>query len=229
MSAPTRATAIGARVAWLAVGVLAALGAPACRGASAERSAPRTSSAEPTATATAPAPVGAGAATADMPALPPGWARLDRVAAAGTAEAGQGASVTVQAWGDRAAGCYAMLVSSAGTTRASIAAVVAGLREVVASELGAADLPDPTAGAGAYDATVALTGGAMTGQLRVRAARASDGTPRLVALACVGNEREPAACQQACGPILATAPAPGTPSTPGPTPTPAPTPAPVPR
>lgn len=143
-------------------------------------------------------PESAGAASGIT--APAGWKSLAAVAAAArTGATATGVTVDgAEAWGEPAMGCYAMwlaLHGAGGGPDALAEQVLAGL---AAEKLAVRDVVKPS-GDGVLSLTVERA--PYRGKLR---ARLEDG--RISVLACVGNQREPIACEAACTKLLGAAP-----------------------
>lgn len=132
-------------------------------------------------------------------AHPGTWRALPAVATA-TAGAVAGAGITVDladAWGDPAMGCYAVWLALRGATDDPAALadqVIAGLTGLAPSAIARPSPPDGTLG-------FAFARPPFRGQARVRLA-----TGRISAVACFGNDREPADCAADCTGVLEHAP-----------------------
>lgn len=129
---------------------------------------------------------------------PAGWQALPEIATAVSAAA-RAEGITIdgaEAWGEPSMGCYAAWVALHGDG-ATAAQVMEGLE---AAKLTVKDVVKPELG---DDGLVSLVfeRAPYRGHLRVRVA-----TPRLTVLACFENEREPAACELACTPLLGALP-----------------------
>ena len=158
----------------------------------------RTAGADPTPVAEsvhAPSP----ASAAPRVVHPATWRVLPAVATA-SAGAVAGAGITVDiadAWGDPAMGCYAVWLALRGATDAPAALadqVIAGLTGLAPSAIARPSAPEGTLG-------FAFARPPFRGQARVRLA-----TGRISAVACFGNDREPAACTADCTGVLEHAP-----------------------
>jgi hypothetical protein len=133
--------------------------------------------------------------------VPVGWIELPRVA-----EAARGAAVgaakdvvtAVGAWGDPAAGCYAVLSEHRGARGESLDASVKRLYEKLAG-LGVA-MPDPKTKVGDVvdlELPIAAKELDLAGSVRVRLYRAAN-IPQATLLACFHNQREPDHCRTLC-------------------------------
>ena len=135
---------------------------------------------------------------------PPGWQALPSLASAAT-DAAKHSGITVdaaEAWGDTARGCYAGWIAFRGS---------GGAIDVMADQLVRSLSAEPALGGIAIRDVQKPQAGAKTGALvlafdvaryrgRLRANLASDG--KIAALACFWNQREPAACEQACSALV---------------------------
>lgn len=164
-----------------------------------------TAGAEPTATGApatehATSPEG-GASAALRPGMPSTWKVLPTIAAAAqTAAKAEGVTVDgAQAWGDAAIGCYAVRVALHGGSDGADALAEQVLASLRAAQLTMRDVIKPTGPQGALTLGFATT----TYQGRLRAEL---GNGRVAALACFGNQREPATCDATCARVLGTAP-----------------------
>jgi hypothetical protein len=135
---------------------------------------------------------------------PASWVRLPAVeTAAGAAAAGiAGAVTTIEAWGDPAAGCYAIGIDSRGTRAEGVAAsanrLVAELAPLgVAADAFTKPVLEPV------DESVAISLGELAGAMRVRIYRDAAGVPQAMALACASNPREPERCKVQCDGLFA--------------------------
>ena len=180
----------GARVSRaLAIAAAAGLALAACADAAASEAA---------------APAGPGVLERMRVAPSAGWVRLRAVeAAAGEAAAGiAGAVTTIEAWGDPAAGCYAIGIDSRGTRAEGIGASVDRLVGELAP-LGVAPGAIPRPAMGTVDEQVPITLGELAGAVRVRLYRDAAGVPQAMALACASNPREPERCKIQCDGLFA--------------------------
>lgn len=133
--------------------------------------------------------------------VPAGWQELPGIASAARMAAGA-AGVTVDgvaAWGEPARGCYAIWIALHGAAGTPAQLRQQVLDSLAAEQLAVRDVRDGERLALAIARPARDGGVAYRGRLE---ARFGDG--RVAALACVGNEREPAACDAACKPVLAT-------------------------
>jgi hypothetical protein len=127
---------------------------------------------------------------------PPGWTQVPAIAAAVAMAAGAdpaASSLAVDAWGDPAAGCYAVwleLRGAAGDAPALADQVIGGLTGLTLT-----DVARPTATAGVLAFTFARP--PYHGRLHAQLAQG-----QIAATACFGNEREPAACDTTCARVL---------------------------
>lgn len=130
---------------------------------------------------------------------PAEWVRLPAVEAVATAAAATvtGATTTVEAWGDPAAGCYAVAVDSRGAASESIAASADRLAKGLAP-LGfdPAAMPKPVNDV--VDAELPFATTELTGMIRIRLYRTPDKFPQGIALACGASSREPRRCATQC-------------------------------
>jgi hypothetical protein len=132
---------------------------------------------------------------------PEGWRVLPTLAQAAR-DAAKRATLTVdgaEAWGEPSRGCYAAWIALRGTGAAPdvmAQQLVAGL-SADPSLLGIVirDVVKPAAGAQSGLLTLSFQRALYSGTLR--ASLGSNGT--IAALACFWNQREPVACEQACG------------------------------
>lgn len=135
---------------------------------------------------------------------PAGWQAMPSLAsAAASAAKRDGITVDrVEAWGEPARGCYAAWLSvrgSGGAPDAIARQIVEGLSaEPALAGIVVRDVTEPAAGAPSGVLALAFERGSYRGKLHVSVAK--DGP--LAALACFWNEREPAACEQACTGLL---------------------------
>ena len=139
---------------------------------------------------------------------PAGWQALPTLAKAAS-DAAKDAKIAidrVEAWGETSRGCYAASFALRGS---------GGAPDVMAEQLVTSlsadpavfgilirDVQKPPAGAKTGVLTLAFERGLYRGTLR--ASLASDGN--IAALACFWNQREPAACEQACTTLLGSLP-----------------------
>jgi len=168
---------------------LTALALVACRAAAAEPSA-----SEDRAGGFVPPPAAAPLA-APHAAPPDGWTQLPAIARAVATAATEPAasSVEADAWGDPAAGCYAVwleLHGAAGDAPALAERVLAGLTGLTIGELAKPAGPDG-------ELAFAFARPPYRGRLRARL-----GHGQIAAAACFGNQREPAACDAICARVL---------------------------
>jgi hypothetical protein len=131
---------------------------------------------------------------------PPGWRALPSLAQAAT-DAAKQAALTVdgaEAWGEPSRGCYAAWIAMRGTATAPdlmAQQLVAGLSsEPALMGIVVRDVVKPAAGAQSGVLSLSFERALYRGTLR--ATLASSGT--ISVLACFWNQREPAACSQAC-------------------------------
>jgi hypothetical protein len=129
---------------------------------------------------------------------PVGWQRLEPAeTAAKLAAAAPNVTVAgVQAWGEPALGCYALWLSlrgSGGDAESIARDVISGLTEAKFT------IVDKPVADGLLE--VAIERAPYKGQLR---ARVGDG--QLTGLACVANQRDPAACEGGCKAMLGAIP-----------------------
>ena len=166
---------------------LAAMTAAACSSAGA---APAASGAAPAASGAAPAP-----SKPEPAAHPARWRALPAIAAAvTTAAAGDGTVVdAASAWGDPAAGCYAVWLDAHGP--AAPAPALADQVLAGAAALAPADVVKPAGPDG--ELAFAFARPPYRGRIRARL-----GSGRISAVACFGNQREPQACDAACAGVL---------------------------
>lgn len=135
---------------------------------------------------------------------PTGWQALPSLARAAT-EAAKRDGITVdavEAWGERARGCYAAWIALRGG---------GGAPDAMAQQLVASLSADPALVGIAVRDVIKPEPGAASGVLsfgferglyrgRLRATLASEG--KIAALACFWNQREPVACEQACTTLI---------------------------
>jgi hypothetical protein len=128
-------------------------------------------------------------------AHPPGWQQLPAITGAITtaARAGGATVEAVDAWGEPAAGCYAVWLGLRG--RAADAAALADQVLTGAAGLAPSEVARPTGA----DGVLAFGFARPPYRGRVRA-RLGDG--RISAVACFGNQREPVACDAACAGVV---------------------------
>lgn len=137
-----------------------------------------------------------GSAEAQPPAgaikPPAGWQAMPAaVAAASSAAAADGVIVDgVEVWGDASLGCYALSIQLHGGSANADALGTQIIDGLAAENIGATQEP----GEGF---TLAIERAPYKGRLR---ARLGDG--RVDAIACVANQRDPAACEVACKTLL---------------------------
>jgi hypothetical protein len=150
------------------------------------------------------APAGPGVLERMRVAPAAGWVRLRAVeAAAGEAAAAiAGAVTTIEAWGDPAAGCYAIGIDSRGTRAEGVAKSVDRLVAELAP-LGVVPGAIPKPARDPVDQLVAITLGELAGSMRVRLYRDAQGVPQAMALACASNPREPERCKVQCDGLFA--------------------------
>jgi len=131
-------------------------------------------------------------ATASGIQAPAGWQTLP--AAAGAAKlAATASNVTVdgaEAWGDPASGCYALWIQLHGGSDGADALGAQILEGLAAEKITTS--PEPGDGF-----ALAIERAPYKGKLR---AQLGDG--RITALACVANQRDPAACETGCKSLL---------------------------
>lgn len=131
---------------------------------------------------------------------PAGWQALPTVAkAAGAAAKASGITVDgTEAWGETARGCYAMWIALHGGGRTpdvmADQLVLSVKSEPALLGLLVHDVVKPAAGAKSGVLTLGFERGVYRGMLR--ASLVADG--HIAALACFWNQREPAACEEAC-------------------------------
>jgi len=142
-------------------------------------------------------PAQGSAALASGLAAPIGWQPLPPLAAA----ARQAAGVTVlgsEAWADTTRGCYASWLAMRGAGAAPDRLAEQLLKSITGEPTLAGvtvrDVVKPSAGADNGVLAFGFERGVYRGKVRAMLAR--DG--KVVALACFWNQREPAACEQAC-------------------------------
>jgi hypothetical protein len=168
----------------------------ACRAATAEPD-PATTTPGATAAAAPPAAAVPGAVvTAIHGAAPTGWVHLPTMAAAvATAVGTDGAasSIAIDAWGEPAAGCYAVWLELRGTAGDAPALADQVLSGMTGITIG--DLVRPTALA--EELSFSFARPPYRGRLRAHL-----GLGRITAAACFGNEREPVACDTSCTRVL---------------------------
>lgn len=153
----------------------------------------------------------AGADPAPPPSAPPGalpgspasWKALPTIAkAVASATAADGVTVdAADAWGDPAAGCFALRLAvhgGAATTDALVDQVVAGLT-AQAGKLTFTELVKPAANGDVL--AFAFARPPYRGRVRARLA-----SGKITAMACFGNQREPATCDATCTHMLQGAP-----------------------
>lgn len=144
-------------------------------------------------------------------AVPPvGWVPQPALADAVRRAPGPVATAygSVVAWGEPAAGCFALWTTTQRTARASLAAERRDLEQALAP-LGVGALPPLPAGATTWTATVdaALPDAGLRGQLSLTLGvpAGAPGTVVLDSVACLHNAREPRFCAAQCAPLLGTA------------------------
>jgi len=127
---------------------------------------------------------------------PAGWQALPSVAAsARTAASATGVTIDgAEAWGQPAMGCYAMWIALHGGGGGPDALTEQVLAGIAAEKIEVRDVVKPS-----DDGVLSLAIERKPYRGRLRA-RLQDG--RIAALACVANEREPAACETACKALL---------------------------
>lgn len=128
-----------------------------------------------------------------------GWIRLPTAEAAAreAIEQEPPTATEIEAWGDPAAGCYAIAVASrGGSTESSARTIERFAAQLAPLGVEATALPKPTRGV--VDAKLPIATRDLTGTLRVRMYPGADQRPQLVALACAGNAREPERCKGQC-------------------------------
>jgi len=164
-------------------------------------------------------PAGAEPARRDAAERPAGWTQLAPIAAAAAAAA-QAEGVTidaVDAWGEPALGCYAVwLALHGGTTGAPALAdqVLGSFRDAARTRDGAERTRVGAAAAAGSQAAISLDEvvkpSEPEGMLAFSFARspyrgrvrAQLGGGRVTAVACFGNQREPAVCEATCTRVL---------------------------
>jgi hypothetical protein len=131
---------------------------------------------------------------------PKGWKPLPAIAAAVQLVApAPGVTVDgIEAWGEPAMGCYAVWLALHGSGGAPDVVADQVLESLASEKIAVRDVVKP-----GDDGVLSLgvERGPYRGRLR---ARVDDG--RLAALACVSNQREPAACEVACTGVLGAMP-----------------------
>jgi hypothetical protein len=134
---------------------------------------------------------------------PADWVRLAEVEAVATAAAATitGATTAVEAWGDPAAGCYAIAIDSRGAASESIAASAARLAKGLAP-LGVDPAAMPAPVDDVLDAELPIATAELAGSIRIRMYRTPDKFPQGIALACAANPREPARCKTQCQALI---------------------------
>jgi hypothetical protein len=196
-----------ARAGLIAALAIAAAGcrAAAADGGSAAAGSAAAGSAAPPATATPHAETTVGAVMTHIRVTPPGeWQRLPGVETAAAAAAGEikAATTEIEAWGDPAAGCYAIAIDARGAIAESVDASLSRLGAALAP-LGVDAKAMPKAVKDVADVELAIATGALTGTARIRMLRGPDRRPQGAALACAGNPREPARCKLQCDALFA--------------------------
>lgn len=177
--------------------ILAAAVLVGCRGASAE-STETTESAASSPPAWSPEPRHG----IDVPA---DWKELPEVAAAAVAAA-RGILEDVvthgHAWGEPSRGCYLAVVELHGKRRDSIASLKKELEATVGAGV---EITGWTSSPDAEDSSEveARFTGTLSGQLRAHLVLDRQRIPHALAAACFYNDRQPAACENACTPLLA--------------------------
>jgi len=142
-------------------------------------------------------------------APPAGWKQLPPIAAAaGAAAKADGVTIdAVDAWGEPAIGCYAVWLALHGGT----AGAPALAEQVLDSFKGAGGAPKPAGGPqGAFSLDDLVKPGEPEGVLAFAftrppyrgRVRAHLGNGRITAIACFGNQREPAACEATCARVV---------------------------
>jgi hypothetical protein len=136
----------------------------------------------------------------DANSPPPGWRQLPPVAtAAGAAARAEGVTVdAVDAWGEPALGCYAVWLALHGGTAGAPALADQVLGSFPGASISALTRPAGPEGELAF----AFARPPYRGRVRARL-----GGGRIEAVACAGNQREPAACDDACTGVLERGPA----------------------
>jgi hypothetical protein len=141
--------------------------------------------------------------------VPADWVELPKIAEAARAAATTAAkdvTSTVVAWGQPAAGCYAVLAEHRGGAKGeSLEASAKRLRETLAA-LGVPPAVAPAKGTRPadvldLDVPIASKQHDVTGTVRARLYRAA-GVPQATALACFHNQREPDHCRTLCQALI---------------------------
>lgn len=145
-----------------------------------------------------PAPAGA------LPGSPASWKTLPTIAhAVGSAAAADGVTVDASdAWGDPAVGCFALRLAmhgGAATTDALVAQVLGGQAGAAAPRLTFSEVVKPAAGSDVL--AFAFARPPYKGHVRARLA-----SGKITAMACFGNQRDPASCDATCTHMLQGAP-----------------------
>jgi hypothetical protein len=124
---------------------------------------------------------------------PAGWKQLPPIAAAvGAAARADGVAIdAVDAWGEPALGCYGVWLTLRGGTAdaPALADQVLGSVKAWSGSIGEIVKPGPPEGVLAF----AFARPPYRGRVRAHL-----GNGRITAIACFGNQREPAACEAAC-------------------------------
>jgi hypothetical protein len=189
--------------AGLIAAVAVAVALAGCRAAAADGGS--AAAPPPPATATPHAETTVGEVMTHLRVTPSGeWQRLPGVETAAAAAAGEikAATTAIEAWGDPAAGCYAIAIDARGAIAESVDASLKRLGAALAP-LGVDAKAMPKAVKDVADVELAIATGALTGTARIRMLRGPDRRPQGVALACAGNTREPARCTLQCGALFA--------------------------
>jgi hypothetical protein len=135
---------------------------------------------------------------------PKEWQRLPGVESTAATAAGKikAAVTTVEAWGDPAAGCYAIAIDARGSVAEGVDASMARFAEALAP-LGVDPEAVPKPVKDIVDAELPIATKELTGSVRIRMLRGADKRPQAVALACAANPREPERCKTQCEAMLA--------------------------
>jgi len=146
-------------------------------------------------------PAGAEPASRGADDRPAGWIQLAPIAAATAAAAkADGVAIdAVDAWGEPALGCYAVWLALHGGTAGAPA-----LADQVLAGFPGSSISELTKPSGS-DGVLAFAFARPPYRGRVRAHL---GGGRVAAIACFGNQREPATCEAACRRVLQGAPGP---------------------
>jgi len=148
---------------------------------------------------------------APAPALgitpPADWKDLPTVADAATQAAkavlGGAAAISAAAWGQPSRGCYLAAVAASGTKQDTLDELEKELRTAVGAGVSIGDWNVSPGGVDHEEIAATFTAATASAKLRGLVALDAQKFPHVAAAACFHNDREPAACESACAPLLA--------------------------